>query len=200
MKFLLMLALFSSCSLFQTNKLSSKLDKSLDSICLSSRGKGRLQVGQSKYVFSYESALDQEHANWLLALNFPLRPQETFKIDWSENGKTQLETSLEDKILKENKGVDPNSVEKFTQGLGTLIQEIIHIRSQSDDLKERQFTWKKKRNELLTINKQKNLKASFRKLGPGGYFTLMELSYLEPKKSFYKLELVVRKCFEKSAQ
>ncbi|MEE2672136.1 MAG: hypothetical protein VYA54_10515 [Bdellovibrionota bacterium] len=198
MKYLLCILLLSSCSLFKTKKLSSELDQSLQNICLSSRGKGRLQVGNSKYVFSYESVLDKEQARWMLALNFPLRPQESFTLDWSENGKTKLETSLEDKILKENKGVSPASVETFIQGLGGMIQEIIAIRDQRIALAKRDFQWKKDRNELKTINSAKNLKGEFKKLDPQGHFGLMQLSYLEAKKSFYKLDLVVRKCFEKN--
>lgn len=196
MRLLVLIVLIQSCALFKGKDLSNQLDESLKNVCLSSQGKGRLQVGNSKYVFSYEAALDEEHANWLLALNFPLRPQETFQLDWSQEGDIKLKTSLEDKIIKENRGVDPRSVEKFVQGLGALIQEIIHTRTNDEALKTRQFNWKKVRNELWTLNKNHNIKAKFKKLGSEGFFTLMELSYLEPEKSFYKLDLVVRQCFE----
>lgn len=196
MRFIGLILLLQSCAFFSQKELSPELGVSLDSVCLSSRGKGRLQVGESKYVFSYEAALDQERANWILALNFPLRPQETLTLDWSENGQTKLKTSLDDKILKENQGVNPESVEIFVQGLGRLIQEIIETRTNDKPLKNKKYKWKKIRNELWTINEDKNLKAKFKKLGAEGFFTLMELSYLEPEKSYYKLDLVVRRCFE----
>ena len=101
MRLVALLILIQSCALFKGKDLSDQLDESLKNVCLSSQGKGRLQVGNSKYVFSYEAALDEEHANWLLALNFPLRPQETLQLDWSQEGGTKLKTSLEDKIIKE---------------------------------------------------------------------------------------------------
>lgn len=172
------------------------MDHATQNICLSSMGKGRLQVGNKKYVFSYESGLDKEHAQWILALNFPLRPTETFKLDWSEGKQVKLDTSIDEKILKENKNVNPQTLDKFTHGLADLIQEVIELRAGESNVAK--FRWKKIKNDLKTINKDKYLKGKFSRLGAEGYFTLMEISFLEPDKSYYKLDLVVRKCFEKS--
>lgn len=197
MKFLLLLMLFSGCAFLETKKLSKRLESATENICLSSMGKGRLEINQKKYIFSYESALDEEHGKWVLALNFPLRPQETFQIDWSEAGKVKFNTSLDEKILKENKNVDPLSLDKFTGNLGYLLEEIILIRTKGKKSKKR-FKWKKVKNDLKTINNDKNFLGRFSKLTAEGYFSLMQVSFKDREKKLYKMDLVVRNCLEKT--
>lgn len=193
-----LLFLLSGCSVFQNSQLSTNLNDATKNICLSSVGKGRLQIASKKYIFSYESALNEEYGEWVLVLNFPLRPAETFKLDWSRDGAIVFESSFDQKILRENQNINPQNLDNFTQGLGKLIQEVIALRSGKSPSSE--MKWKKIKNKLKVLNRGGKLKGEFSKLAASGHFGLMQLSFLGEGKSFYKLELVVRECFDQSGK
>jgi hypothetical protein len=192
---ILALLLLTSCSIFKTHTVDRDLHKSTKKICLSSEGKGRLYVQKRKYIFSYESGLEEEQANWQLALNFPLRNTETFKLDWSKNGKVSFESSIEQKLLRENKTINPKSLEKFTTGLGHLLEEIINIRNIKKSGPKR-FKWKTSRKSLKASSKNQRFNAVFTNLVSDSHFGLMSVSYQNSKTQFYKMDLVVRKCLE----
>ena len=189
------LLLLTSCSILETHTVDRNLHKSTQKICLSSEGKGRLFVQKRKYIFSYESGLDEEHANWQLALNFPLRKTETFKLDWSTNNSVVFESSIEQKLLRENKTINPKSLENFTTGLGHLLEEIINIRNLKKSGPKR-FQWKSNQKSLQATSPNKKFNAVFTNLVSDSHFGLISVSYQNSKKQFYKMDLVVRKCLE----
>lgn len=191
MKLILVLLLLSSCA---HERVSKSLRKSAKNICLSTEGKGRLLVKGRKYVFGYESGLDEEHANWQLALNFPMRDQEIFKLDWSENGKVKFESSINEKLLKENKNVNPRSLEVFTSKMGKLLNEIIQLRT--GKTKKRNFLWSRTSKELKVTDKSKKFNAVFTNLTSDGYFGLMTMGHEDTDSNLYKIDLVVRNCLE----
>lgn len=195
MKFLLPLILLYSCSLFKTHTVDRDLSQSTKRICLSSEGKGRLVVQNRKYIFSYDSILEKKLAHWELALNFPLRKTETFKLDWSKSGKVDFTSTIEEKLLKENKNLDPRSIEEFTSGLGNLLEEIIKLRT-AKKLKSKKFSWSSSKKSLIAKSRNKSFNAVFTNLGPNGHFGLMRLSYQNSGDQAYKMDLVVRKCLE----
>lgn len=185
------------CGHLKTKSLEKNLKKASQAVCLSSDGKGRLGILERKYVFSYESVLDKELANWILALSFPLRDQETFTIDWSKENQIKFESSVEDKILKENKNINPNSLHEFTQNLGHLLHEIINRNDKVNNASPSKFIWDVTNKELLVTNRSKTFKASFLNLAALGYFSLMRIEYMGINEQSYKLELVVRNCHKK---
>jgi hypothetical protein len=199
MKYILILnfLFLSSCGLLKTKSLNRNITKASQSVCLSSEGKGRLEILKRKYVFSYESALDVEAANWELALSFPLRDQESFKLDWSEENKILFTSSIEDKILKENKNINPNSLHEFTQNLGRLLHEVILRSDEANKGLKSKFMWQVTNKELKAMNRDKTFKASFLNLVAGGHFGLMRIQYKDDDQQSYKLDLVVRNCHEK---
>jgi len=190
---ILMLIIFNSCSLFKPKLLNRNLSTAAKSVCLSADGRGRLTFLKRKYVFSYESYLDEAQANWLLALSFPLHAQETFKIDWSKNDKIELISSIEDKILRENKNINPAMLHAFTENVGSLIKEIIDLRSKKVKTK---FNWIVTNKELSAKSKDSRFEANFLNMLNSGYFGLMSLKYKVDGNSPYKLDLIVSNCLK----
>ena len=187
--------LFISCANFSGKKLSHNLEKESSKICLSSGGSGRLTVLKKTYVFSYESLLDNEHGKWILAMSFPLRNPETFELDWSEGGKVKFESSIEDKVLRENKNINPNSLYRFTQGLGTFFEEIVSIKSGKKIINP-SYNWEIKGKTISSINNDKSIKALFDNLIGNNYFGLMSIKYDDLERQSYQLDLVVRNCLK----
>ncbi|MBT4790145.1 MAG: hypothetical protein HON90_01115 [Halobacteriovoraceae bacterium] len=199
MKLLVLLGILTSCSLFKTYTVDRDLSKSTEKICLTSYGKGRLTVKNQKYIFSYESALDPELATWVLAMDFPLRKTETFTIDWSAKNKIRFDSTIADKILRENSGVNPVSVERFTTGLGKLLQEIIFLRSSKSlitESKNKLFKWKTSNKKLQVHHNNWPFNAVFKNLEANSHFGLMSVEYRDTDKQLYKLDLIVRKCLD----
>ncbi len=184
-----------SCATFKRNIVERDVHKSTQKICLSSEGKGRLTVGNNKYIFSYESALDTEEALWQLALNFPLHKTEMFKLDWSVKGKVKFTSSIEQRILKENQDINPQSLEAFTSGMGRLLDEIIKLRTNKIK-KPKYYKWKTTKKSLLATSKKRFVDAEFKNLVGNEYFGLMTIKYHDKKDQSYKMDLIVRKCLE----
>ncbi len=202
MKFLTNLFIFfflSSCSFFKIAKLSDNLAQNAKRICLSAEGKGRITVKSQKYVFGFESALYEGDNAWKLFLNFPLRKTESFEIDWSENNKVKFKSSLEDKLLKEGKGVNPKSIKYFTTYIGTLLKDIVYTRTHSEHSKKSPLIWSKKGSDLIAHSPKSSFNAQFTNLMADSYFGLIKIEYKDIKKELYRMELIVRKCFEGDA-
>ena len=202
MKFLtnlFLLSFLTSCSLFKVAKLSDNLAENANRICLSAEGKGRITVKNQKYVFGFESALYEDDNAWKLFLNFPLRKTESFEIDWSENNKVKFKSSLEDKLLKESKGVNPKSIKFFTHYIGILLKDIVYTRTHSEHLKKSPLIWSKKGSDLIAATEKKSFNAQFTNLMADSYFGLIKIEYKDIKKDLYRMELIVRKCFEGGA-
>ena len=76
-KHMTLLFLLTSCALFKSApslKSENKL-KLLDAVRLTGEGRGRLSLGTSQYVFSFESLM-KENTDWLLAVSIPLHGEE----------------------------------------------------------------------------------------------------------------------------
>lgn len=194
-KYFVILFVCSSCSLFKTFDVSKNKQISAKKICLSTEGKGRLTVGEKKYVFGHESALNSELANWKLALNFPLRKAEVFELDWSENGNVKFTSTLGDKILRENKRVDPRSIELFTDSIGKLIQNIIDASSDNETM-DKEFIWTFAKKELNIKREGTRFSAKFSNMVADSYFGLMQISFQDSKKQNFRMDLVIKSCFQ----
>ena len=128
MRFLFLL-IFISCSSQQTYKtLSQNIVQEMKQVCLSAEGKGTLEVGQSRYSFSFESMWEKEDEKWLLGLDFPLQEQQVLVLDLAKKD-SQIEGGLAAKILKENDDVDPKRLNIFLLKWSEYINSIIKIQS-----------------------------------------------------------------------
>ncbi len=196
MKFALIMTFFlTSCSLFKITKVSKDLSVSSQKICLSSSGKGRLKVKGSKYIFSYESGLQDHQNSWKLALDFPLRKTEVFEVDWSDVKNVKYTSTIEDKILRENRGVNPKSIEAFVTNVGSLLKEIL-IQKSGKSEEQSQFEWQASGNTLNVTLKNTKFNATFTNIVSGRYFGLMSLNYVDSTNEGYSLDLIVRNCIE----
>ena len=195
--YLLIIFFLSSCSLFQTKQLSKDISVAAENICFNSEGKGRLTVKNKKYIFSYESFLEEEQAKWKLVLDFPLRPEESFELDWSQNNKMKFKSTIDTKILRENKNINPKELDYFVSSIGHFFKDIILLRNGNKaDLKNK---WHLKKNSLFASSKSKRAKMKFSNLTSENYFGLMNVSYIGKEKQTYKLDFIVRKCFKNEA-
>lgn len=80
-KHMALLFLLTSCALFKSApslKSENKL-KLLDAVRLTGEGRGRLSLGTSQYVFSFESLM-KENTDWLLAVSIPLHGEEVMVL------------------------------------------------------------------------------------------------------------------------
>ena len=82
MRLILLFILVSSCTTQKKfKKLSYDIVTEMKQVCLSSEGKGILNVGGSRYSFSFESMWEKEEDRWLLGLDFPLQEQQVLVLD-----------------------------------------------------------------------------------------------------------------------
>ncbi len=187
-------SVLTSCSLFQLNRKLEDVIIASKHVCLSSAGKGRLEFSGKKYVFSYESALDEEMGKWLLVLSFPLHASETFEIDWSNPKKIIFNTSIEEKLLKENNEINPEQLHRFVNGLGHTLGEVIAIRQEDEPIYNE---WSLDKNVLSSKGiKYQEITSKFYNHDSQGYFGVMSISYNGTDGQSYKIDLVVRNCFE----
>lgn len=194
MKYIIIL-LLSGCSLFKTYDVSKDFSDSVQKVCLSSEGKGRLVVGNKKYVFAYDSALEEERAQWKLALHFPLRKAEVFELDWSKDGKVEFSSTIDDKLIRENKRVNPKSLDYFTNSIGTLLQEVIEVRTKKTN-KSQNYVWTTSKKSLKAKKKSGKFNAEFKNMVGDKYFGLMQIHYSDKKNQKFRMDLVVRDCFQ----
>jgi hypothetical protein len=184
--------ILSSCSVFKANKLSRNIKSNIQKVCLSGSGKGRLTVQERTYVFGYDSLLEESLAKWTLALDFPMRNQELFKLDWSKGEKVSFKTSIEEKILKENKHVNPKHLDEYIQKLGQFLKEVID--SKSGISKSSQFKWKTTSKSIVATDSKNMFTAEFKQLTSGNFFGLMTIRYQFERNQRFKMDFVVRNC------
>ena len=193
MKILIILLLLSSCA---SNRLGSNLRDEVHKICLSGSGKGRLHVGGHKYVFAYESELESEKGKWSLSLDFPMRNPELLEINWDDKGNSTFHTSIDQKIIRENSEVNPDELDSFIKGLGDLMQDIVKIKQTIKGAREITWSLGRKALEAKTENaKGESLEATFSN-SKGKYFGRMDMQYSSVASKSYRMEFIVRKCFE----
>ncbi len=192
---LLIFLFFISCAGMNKTKLSGEIGQAVQKVCLSSEGNGRLTVLNKKYVYSYESVLEADLGRWILAMSFPLRNPETFELDWSEAGKVKFTSSIEERILKENKNINPKSLEDFTNKLGHLFDVIVRLQlKQSVD--NSKFDWSVSDKDLVFVHSDKKLSATFTNLTSNNSFGLVSVTYSDLMSQDYKLDLVVSNCLK----
>lgn len=188
MKTVIILLLLTSCA---TNRLTSNFKNEVEKICLSGVGKGRLHVGGHKYVFSYESALETEQEKWSLSMDFPMRNPELLEISWNEEGESKLNTSIDQKIMRENSDVNPEELDAFIKGLGDFVQDIIKIKEGMSRNKKVKWLMGKKKIKAQSGK----VEGTFTNL-KGKYFGKMSMDYSSKTSKTYKIDFIVRKCFE----
>jgi hypothetical protein len=197
MRLILLFILVSSCTTQKKfKKLSYDIVTEMKQVCLSSEGKGILNVGGSRYSFSFESMWEKEEDRWLLGLDFPLQEQQVLVLDLQKKD-SQIEGGLAEKILRENDDVDPKRLNLFLLKWSEYINSIIKIQS-TKSLAGNKVQWEIKKHLLRS---SVNL--------PDKNFMLIE--FFEPESKFFNrmrvkmgtkgnqsdsidLELFVRKC------
>lgn len=179
-----------SCS---TAVLTSKNPRlAAKNICMNSEGRGRLTINKSKYLFSYFSSLDSEHSKWTLGLSFPFQDEETFELDWSENGKMKFQTSLDNKILRENSQINPLELEQFITSLGSSLKDIIKLKANSKKLSH---FWRVDKNNLVGQSFDKQGVMTFTNLNNKN-FGLIQFEYKKESDQAFKIEFILQECFE----
>jgi len=91
--------MFVSCSLFKNRTKDSpeKIWFSLwNEACPVSIGKGQIFLPKSTYAFSYESVFNEEENFWAMALDVPLRGEETLILPMNSEG--QMSGSLLERV------------------------------------------------------------------------------------------------------
>ncbi len=105
--FLIILFLITSCGLLQKKPSLKEKDykELLNAIQLEGEGRGRLSIDQHQYLFSFESAL-QENNDWILAASIPLHGEEAMILVNLKEAKVSQSTpdSLEIRIRQEIAG------------------------------------------------------------------------------------------------
>lgn len=189
---LICLLILVSCATFTLSR-----DVKLESrkICMNSEGQGRLIVNNQKYRFGYDSLIEKDNHKWSLELDFPLRPAETFELDWSRNGKMKFNSSIDQKILRENKGINPKELDKFIKSIGHFLKDLVRLQSNKDE--KLAYNWYIEGNKLLAMSPKKHSRLKFEKVDADGYFEKMSISYKAQKDQSYKMELILNKCFRK---
>lgn len=191
---LIVLIILGACS---TAKLSSENPRVVaKNICMNNEGKGRLSINGKKYVFTYFSALSNEDSKWTLGLSFPFQDEEIFELDWSEDNKMKFNTSIDDKILRENSNIDPRELDKFISSLGLSLQDIIRLKSKSNS--KLSYQWIVQKNSLKGHNKSNKTEVEFTNINNDGYFGLIQFDYLKQAKQNFKIEFILNECFEKA--
>lgn len=195
MQYLLVLSLFFSCSLFKLSKLSEDVVQESKRVCLNADGNGRLMIQGHKYVFGFETLWEEQELKWQMALNFPLHGEEFIELSLADKD-LEFKQRLEDKILKERKGVDPVLLHQFMSAWARLLREVIYMQQNAKLISPAQYVWRVQNNQLKTRRKARDyiINADFYNV-EATYFSRMDFA-LRPKQTEtpIKIELIVRKC------
>jgi hypothetical protein len=131
---LILLLSLTSCSLFKSQNIQSKKTEDLVSYLQGTgEGKGRLGIGQQKYLFSFDAIL-KENSDWILAANIPLHGEEVLRlqnlktVNGEESDGDGLELRIEQGIssyLKSQKQ-SPELAKTFLQELRNIMRLVLH--------------------------------------------------------------------------
>lgn len=192
--------LFSSCSLFRFQKVSEDIPKESQKICLNSSGKGRIEMEQGKYVFSYESALVEEEEKFIMVLNFPIYGEEKFEIYFTDGQLRENNSELEHRLIATGSGVDPLLVQSFISLWAKYFKELISLQ-RGVPSKKASFEWMVKEQTLMGISNLQNLQfISKANVANKDFFEHLTFQMKETKNKSsqsLKVELFVRECLEK---
>ena len=123
-----LLIFLTSCAFLQGSSSLENVDKEklLEAVKVTGEGRGRLSMGQSQFVFGFESLL-KDNFDWVLAVSIPLHGEEAMILtDLREKQilDSQME-SFEMRISKEFKKLKLEQIltaEEFLKELRTLIR------------------------------------------------------------------------------
>ena len=195
MKYSLLLFVFVSCSLFKVSNLSDDIVLESKRVCLNADGNGRLLIQGHKYVFGFETLFDEENSTWQMALNFPLYGEEFIELSLNDKN-TEFNQRLEDKILKERKGVNPILLHQFMTSWAQFLKELIHLQRNEQVILQAHYSWRVENNKLKASRKTKlhNIDADFYN-AQDEFFSRMDFSLrTEQSRDPMQIELIVRKC------
>lgn len=195
MRYLIILFFISSCALFRQQNLSKNVLKASQNVCLNADGNGRLEIYGHKYVFGAETLYDAKDYRWAMSLNFPLYGQELIELQVNDP-ESEMIQNLEEKILREKKGVNPQNLQQMMIEWASFLKELIKIKSNDIKLSKTKFDWKVSKNNLYAASK--TLKVKFSNFN-GSYFGKMDFTFNAERKmdKISKIELIVRKCLNK---
>lgn len=206
--------LFSTLSLLlvscATLNVAKNVDVATKSVCLNADGQGRLNVDGHKYVFSFETLLDQREQKWVLAMDFPFHGQEVVELSLLGRNDSFME-KIYTRAVSERANIDAAALDKFLHLWGKFLVELIDLQKNKKSIKKKSkllFNWRVSDNKLSAdrkLNKDQIVTSSFyqlSKLETKKVFTRMDFALHDLKKSedVYKIELIVRKCLETPSQ
>lgn len=196
MAFLILMLTAISCTT-SSGLMGRNPENEIAKICLNLDGNGRLGVQGHKYVFSAETMLDEEHNKWIMGMNFSLHGQELIELDLSGD-ESFFKEKVQERILRENAGVNPERLELFMQRWAELIKEIIHYKK-GENRNSNFFEWSVENKKLIASTKvaEKNvLTAEFYNIENGAFSRMDFLLDTGESASEIKVELIVRKCLD----
>jgi len=197
----LLFFLFAGC---QSTPLLKSVKDLKNSICLNSRGKGRIFISGHKQVFSYQSYYDEENLQLDLDLTFPIYGTESVSVNYiGEDARFEIDSSFEKRLLREQKDVNPELVDKFLNLWGEFFEDIIHNKKLIKKDLGIKLNWDKSSKSLTSSTSFDGYGAKFNflYLSSDGYFERMDIETIGlDEEETVKLELIVRKCLEKQTE
>lgn len=198
----LILAFFTliSCSTRKTIDISQDVFKESKKVCLNSEGRGRIELPQGKYTFSYESAYLEDENKFVMVLSFPIYGEERFEINLDDLKKNSNH-SLEHRIVSASEGVSPQMINTFITLWAEYFTELLGLQGRNE-ITSANFKWKIE-NQIFHGDSTKN-----------PFFHFYSKAFLASKDFFQRLtfelknihdktqdrmiiELFVRECLEK---
>jgi len=198
---IILVILFSSwsCSLLEQKRLTTDLNKEIQRVCLNADGNGRLLANGRKVVFDFETAFLDDENKWVMALNFPLYGEEMIEFQKNDAGEFDYKSNFEEKILKNNDGINPEHLKMFMIKWASFINEV--IRMQKGDTKNLNYQWglssKVLRASLDIKSIESSMEINFTNIIYNKYFGRFDIA-MQSKNNDHnlKLELIVRECLE----
>ncbi|MCT4642871.1 MAG: hypothetical protein N4A33_11330 [Bacteriovoracaceae bacterium] len=187
MQKILFLLIFVGCSGSQFSKLSQNIDREIKKICLESSGYGKISVFDTNYTFSFDTGFESNL--WLMAISFPLYPEQIFEVDLT-NGRYTSE--FESKIVtKKNR----RSFKSLMKVWAALIYEIHRAKNLQEWVINNNILSKK-----VAIGRDTYAYVKFSNVLKNEYFTFIELKAFGFKRhKSLKLILNVRECLKKES-
>lgn len=185
----------------QTTTLLKDVDELEHAICLSSEGKGRIQVSGQKQVFSFKTFYDEDNLELDIDFSFPIYGTESVSIEYV-GGRTRfkIDSSFERRILREQSDVNPELIDEFLTLWAEFFEDLLVSKKLVETDKGVMFKWDKTSKTLFAnslISKHEAF-VEFHYLSKENFFERMDMKVVENNSSSQvALELIVRKCLER---
>lgn len=98
---------------------------------LSGEGRGRIELGEEKYLFSFE-ALAHKAKNWTLVMNFPLYGQERLYYQWHQTPwhiEGSFIEALKNILIESKSGIKPYELDEVLEGLGEILRQVLSLQN-----------------------------------------------------------------------